>query len=72
MKNMYDVNYRLKTASCMVVMAENAKQAKEKVFELLDNMSREELVERFIEAVDFAPNFTIINIDKIDDACEDM
>lgn len=67
----YDVYYRLKTASSVLVAAHNKEEARRIAKEVLDNMPKEELVSRFLAAVDFEPNFQITYIDKVDELNEE-
>lgn len=67
----YDVYYRLKTSSCLLVTAHNRKEAKEEALRLLEDMPREELVSRFLAALDFEPSFKIEYVDKVDEMDEE-
>ena len=66
----YDVYYRLKTTSSVLVAAHNKEEARRIAKEILDNMPKEELISRFLAAVDFEPNFQITYIDKVDELDE--
>lgn len=62
----YDVNYRLKTTSTFVVEAKSKKEAKEVALKQLFEMSKNELIERFLAALDFDPTFTITSCEIAD------
>lgn len=63
----YDVYYRLKTASSVLVAAHNKEEAWRIAEQTLENMTREELVARFLAALDFAPDFQITWVDRVDE-----
>lgn len=67
----YDVYYRLKTTSCVLVAAHNKEEARRIAEETLNDMSRDELVSRFLAALDFNPNFQITYIDRVDELDEE-
>ena len=67
----YDVYYRLKTTSSVLVAAHNKEEARRIAEETLNDMSRDELVSRFLAALDFDPNFQITYIDRIDEFDEE-
>lgn len=67
----YDVYYRLKTTSSVLVAAHNKEEARRIAKETLDNMSKDELVSRFLAALDFDTNFQITYIDKVDEMDEE-
>lgn len=66
----YDVYYRLKTASSVLVAAHNKEEARRIAKQTLENMTKDELVSRFSVALDFAPDFQITYIDLIDELDE--
>lgn len=49
----YDVYFTLEEPACVLVGAHSLKEAKEVAEEELNNMSRDELVDRLLAAVDF-------------------
>lgn len=55
----YDVCYRLKTSSCFVVTANNKQEAKEKALLELEDMPKDEIIEQFMAALDYEPEFEI-------------
>lgn len=59
------------TASSVLVAAHNKEEARRIAKEVLDNMPKEELISRFLAAVDFEPNFQITYIDKVDELNEE-
>ena len=67
----YDVYYRLKTTSSVLVAAHNKEEARRSAEETLNDMSRDELVSRFLAALDFDPNFQITYIDRVDEFDEE-
>ena len=67
----YDVYFRLKTPSSVLIAAHNKEEAKSKAFEYLDNIPREELISRLMAAVEFAPNFEITFVDRVDELTEE-
>lgn len=62
----YDINYRLKTTSTFTVEATSKHEAKELALNQLFNMSKNELIERFLAALDFDPTFTITSCEIAD------
>lgn len=64
---LYDVYYRLNTPSLMTVEATNRTAAKIKAVNQLNKMDKEELVERFVAALDYDPIFDIVDVDKIEE-----
>lgn len=62
----YDVYYRLKTSSCLLVAAKNKQEAKEKALEELEEMSKDEIIDRFLAALDFEPEFEITYVEHVD------
>lgn len=58
----YDINYRLETTSLFTVEAKDEEDAKRVALEELDCMSKNELIERFLSALDFDPTFEITNV----------
>ncbi len=58
----YDINYRLKTTSLFTVEAKDEEDAKKVALEELDVMSKNELIERFLSALDFDPTFEITDV----------
>lgn len=67
----YDVYYRLKTTSSVLVAAHNKEEARRIAEETLNDMSRDELVDRFLAALDFEPNFQITYVDRVDELDEE-
>lgn len=63
----YDVYYRLKTMSSVLVAAHSKEEARRIAEQTLEKMSREELVSRFLAALDFEPTFQIGFIDRVDE-----
>ena len=64
---LYDVYYRLNTPSLMTVEATNRTAAKIKAINQLNKMDKEELIERFVAALDYDPLFDIVDIEKIEE-----
>lgn len=64
---LYDVYYRLNTPSLMTVEATNRTAAKIKAINQLNKMDKEELIERFVAALDYDPIFDIVDIEKIEE-----
>lgn len=64
---LYDVYYRLDTPSLMTVDATNRTAAKIKAINQLNKMDKEELIERFVAALDYDPIFDIVDIEKIEE-----
>ena len=64
---LYDVYYRLNTPSLMTVEATNRTAAKVKAVNQLNKMDKEELIERFVAALDYDPIFDIVDIEKIEE-----
>lgn len=67
----YDVYYRLKTTSSVLVAAHNKEEVRRIAEQTLENMSKEELVSRFLAALEFDPNFQITYIDRVDEMDEE-
>lgn len=67
----YDVYYKLKTSSSVLVAAHNKEEARRIAEQTLENMPKEELVSRFLAALEFDPTFQITNIDKVDEMDEE-
>lgn len=63
---LYDVYYRLNTPSVMTVEATNQTAAKIKATNQLNKMDKEELIERFVAALDYDALFDIVDVDKIE------
>ena len=63
----YDINYRLKTTSLFTVAARTRLEAIKIAKNTLDSMSKEELVERFLAALDFDPNFELVSVSPIEE-----
>lgn len=61
----YDINYRLKTTSLFTVAARTRLEAIKIAKNTLDSMSKEELVERFLAALDFDPDFELVSVSPI-------
>lgn len=66
----YDVNYRLETTSMFTVMAGSKTEARIIAEQMLDDMKKEELVDRFLAALDFEPNLVIKSVAYADDVEE--
>lgn len=64
---LYDVYYRLNTPSLITVEATNRTAAKIKAVNQLNKMDKEELIERFVAALDYDPIFDIVDIEKIEE-----
>ena len=64
---LYDVYYRLDTPSLMTVDATNRTAAKIKAINQLNKMDKEELIERFVAALDYDPIFDIVDVEKIEE-----
>lgn len=64
---LYDVYYRLGTPSLMTVEATNRTAAKIKAINQLNKMDKEELIERFVAALDYDPIFDIVDVEKIEE-----
>ena len=62
---LYDVYYRLDTPSLITVEATNRTAAKIKAVNQLNKMEKEELIERFVAALDYDPIFDIVDVEKI-------
>ena len=67
----YDVNYRLKTTSLFTVAARTHSEAIRIAERALDNMSKQELVERFLAALEFEPDFELVSIDPIQEITDE-
>ena len=67
----YDVNYRLKTTSILTVLARTKTEALQKAREELEHMSKDDLVERFLAAVNFEPDFTITNVEAVEECTDE-
>lgn len=67
----YDVYYRLKTTSSVLVAAHNKEEARRIAEQTLEDMSKEELVSRFLAALEFEPTFQITYIDRVDEMDEE-
>lgn len=67
----YDVYYRLATSSSLLVAAHSVKEAKEKALEQLEEMSKEEIIERFLAALNFDPTFQVTFVEKVDELEEE-
>lgn len=66
----YDVYYRLKTTSSVLVAAHNKEEARRIAEQTLEDMSKEELVSRFLAALEFDPTFQITCVDRVDEMDE--
>lgn len=64
---LYDVYYRLNTPSLITVEATNRTAAKIKAVNQLNKMDKEELIERFVAALDYDPIFDIVDVEKIEE-----
>lgn len=67
----YDINYRLKTTSLFTVAARTRLEAIKIAKRTLDNMSKEELVERFLAALDFGPDFELVSVSPIEEITDE-
>lgn len=67
----YDVNYRLKTTSLFTVAARTRSEAIKIAKRDLDNMSKEELIERFLAALDFDPDFELVSVSPIEEITDE-
>lgn len=63
----YDVNYRLETTSVFTVVAGSKTEARLVAEQMLNDMTKEELVDRFLAALDFEPNLVIKSVEYTDD-----
>lgn len=68
--NYYDVNYRLETTSVFTVIAGSKSEARIIAEQMLNDMPKYELIDRFLAALDFEPNLVIKNV-SFADVCED-
>lgn len=59
----YDVNYRLETTSMFTVIAKSKSEARLVAEQMLNDMPRDELVDRFLAALDFEPNLVIKSVE---------
>lgn len=66
----YDVYFTLNSPACVLVGAYSKKEAREVAERTLDNMSKEELIDRLLAAVDF-DGLKITYIDEVDELRED-
>lgn len=66
MNKYYEINYKLKTAQTFIVEAKSKKEAREVALEKLDEMSKQELMERFLAALDFNPVFSITGCKEVE------
>lgn len=66
----YDVYFTLRSSACVLVGAYSKKEAREVAERTLDNMSKEELIDRLLAAVDF-DGLKITYIDKVDELEEE-
>lgn len=67
----YDVYYRLKTPSCVLVAASSTAGAKREFRRIWEQMSKEEIIDRFLAALDYDPEVQITFIDKVDELTEE-
>lgn len=67
----WDVNYRLKTTSVFTVLARTKTEARERAEKFLENATRDELVDLFLAALTFSPNFTITSIENIEEVTDE-
>lgn len=67
----YDINYRLKTTSLFTVAARSVSEATKIAEHALNNMSKQELVERFLAALEFEPNFELVSVDPIQEITDE-
>lgn len=59
----YDVNYRLETTSVFTVVAGTKSEALLVAEQMLNDMPKDELVDRFLAALDFEPNLVIKSVE---------
>lgn len=64
---MYDVYYRLNTPSVITVEATNQTAARIKAVNQLNAMDKDELVERFVAALNYDPLFDIVDVEEIEE-----
>lgn len=62
----YDVYYRFITPCCLLVAAHNQKEAKEEALRQINEMSRDELIDRFLAALNYDPSIQITYVDRVD------
>lgn len=67
----YDIYYRLKTSSSILVAAHNKEEAKAEFEKWLENATKAEIVDRFLAAFDFGPDIQITYIDRVDKLTEE-
>lgn len=67
----YDINYRLKTTSLFTVAARTHSEAIKIAERVLDDMDKQELVERFLAALEFEPDFELVSIDPIQEITDE-
>lgn len=66
----YDVYFTLASPACVLVGAYSKKEAKEEAETVLENMSKEELIDRLLAAADF-DGLKIKYIEEVDELEED-
>lgn len=64
---LYDVYYRLNTPSVTTVEATNQTAARIKAANQLNAMDKDELVERFVAALNYDPLFDIVDVEEIEE-----
>lgn len=67
----YDVYYRLKTSSSILVAAHNQEEAREEFYKWFDNATKQEILDRFLAALNYNPDIQIMCIDKVDKLTEE-
>lgn len=61
---LYDVYFRIKHPSCMVIEANSEDEAREIAEDLLEDMGDKELMNRLVSAMDF-DGFEIVSVEEI-------
>ena len=61
---LYDVYFRIKHPSCMVVSADSEDEARDIAEDLLENMDDKELMDRLVAAMDF-DGLEVVSVEKI-------
>lgn len=67
----YDVYFRLKTPFPILVGAVNEEEAQTIAEEMLERMTKSEIIERIIAAMDFEPDFEVTYVDQVDELDEE-
>lgn len=66
----YDVYFRLTSPSSVLVAANSEKEAVEEAYKVLDNMSKDELIDRLLDAYNFC-GLKVVGVEYVDDLDED-